>query len=321
MAFAGASLLYSILYLTGLAVPYVYIMYFIRMIFEVFTPIQGRSTEEFSPDVIMASLVTGATIILSSYFIHFIYLSRSTKWILAVLGSVFTIMFVLVSCGVFFPYSGDLSSPRPKRVFVQHITRRFHRLDGSLQNSDSGLCISDLDYTGMQHITSHIPQINDSIYTYCQDYLPYYGFPRKSWYLPAPEVSPKAPLEFKLLSRQEIRQGIIKMSFEVKGPSHMFLELSTRAGASLISWSFSDGMLLHGRDNFIFYSHGLDAPTWNFWLMFWSSLDEDMISLAITAHYFSGSDGHSEPLDSLLKRFPDWAFPSSWISTYHLYRF
>ncbi|RXN17245.1 endoplasmic reticulum metallopeptidase 1 [Labeo rohita] len=317
----GASLLYSILYLTGLAVPYVYIMYFIRMIFEVFTPIQGRSTEEFSPDVIMASLVTGATIILSSYFIHFIYLSRSTKWILAVLGSVFMIMFVLVSCGVFFPYSGDLSSPRPKRVFVQHITRRFHTLDGSLQSSDSGLCISDLDYTGMQHITPHIPQINDSIYTYCQDYLPYYGFPRKSWYLPAPEVSPKAPLEFKLLSRQEIRQGIIKMSFEVKGPSHMFLELSTRAGASLISWSFGDGMLLYGRNNFIFYSHGLDAPTWNFWLMFRSSLDEDMISLAITAHYFSGSDGHSEPLDSLLKRFPDWAFPSSWISTYHLYRY
>ncbi|KAL0199052.1 hypothetical protein M9458_007592, partial [Cirrhinus mrigala] len=54
----------------------------------------------------------------------------------------------------------------------------FHTRDGSLQSSDSGLCISDLDYTGMQHITPHIPQINDSIYKHCQDQLPYCCFPR-----------------------------------------------------------------------------------------------------------------------------------------------
>lgn len=51
--------------------------------------------------------------------LHFIYLVRSTKWILAGLGSVFIIMFLLVSCGVFFPYSGNPDSPRPKRVFLQ----------------------------------------------------------------------------------------------------------------------------------------------------------------------------------------------------------
>ncbi|XP_016117199.1 endoplasmic reticulum metallopeptidase 1-like isoform X1 [Sinocyclocheilus grahami] len=115
----GASLQYSILYLTGLAVPYVYIMSLIRVVFEVFTPIQGRSKDKIPPDIILASLVTLATVILSSYFIHFIYLSHSTKRVLAVLGSVFTLMFVLVSCGLFFPFSAELSSPRPKRVFVQ----------------------------------------------------------------------------------------------------------------------------------------------------------------------------------------------------------
>ncbi|KAK2917033.1 hypothetical protein Q8A67_001407 [Cirrhinus molitorella] len=326
----GASLQYSILYLMGLAVPYVYIMFGIRVIFEVFTPILGR--REDVPDIFMASLVTAATVILSSYFIHFIYLSRSTKWTLAVLGSVFTLMFVLVSSGVFFPYSANPSSPQPKRVFVQHITRRFHALNGSLQSSDSGFCINDQDYTGMQHITPHIPQINDSIRMHCQDHIPYYGFPRfltvkfLSWYLPAPEVSPKAQLELKLLSRQEISWGIIKLTFEVKGPSHMSLYLRPHAGASLILSSFHSRMLRLGRDSFIFYSHGLDAPTWNFWLEIQPSSsdvspDEGMISLAISAHYFSGSDGRSEPLESLLERFPDWAFTSSWITTYHMYRY
>ncbi|KAL1279125.1 hypothetical protein QQF64_025798 [Cirrhinus molitorella] len=320
----GASLQYSILYLMSLAVPYVYIMFLIRVIFEVFTPILGRRAD--IPDIFMASLVTAATVILSSYFIHFIYLSRSTKWTLAVLGSVFTLMFVLVSSGVFFPYSANPSSPRPKRVFVQHITRRFHALNGSLQSSDSGFCINDQDYTGMQHITPHIPQINDSIRMHCQDHIPYYGFPSESWYLPAPEVSPKAPLELKLLSRQ-ITWGTIKMTFEVKGPSHMSLLLRPHAGAYLILSSFRGGMLRLGSDSFIFYCHGLDAPTWNFWFEIQSlkssdvSPDEGMISLAISAHYFSGSDGRSEPLESLLERFPDWAFTSSWITTYHMYRY
>uniref|UniRef100_A0A9J8ATB5 Uncharacterized protein n=1 Tax=Cyprinus carpio carpio TaxID=630221 RepID=A0A9J8ATB5_CYPCA len=254
------------------------------------------------------------------YRIHFIYLSRGTKRVLAVLGSVFMLMFVLVSCGLFFPYSADPSSPRPKRVFVQHITRSFHTLNGSLQSSDSGLCINDLDYTGMQHITPHIPQINDSISTHCQDWLPYYGYTRKSWYLPAPEVSPKAPLEVQLLSRQETQWGTVKMSFEVKGPSHMSLYLHPHAGASLSSWSFNDW-------NFVFYTHGLDAPVWRFWIEILPlkssnvSPDEGLVSLAITAHYLSGSDGRSETLESFLKRFPAWVFSSSWISTYHMYTY
>ncbi|KAI2644857.1 Endoplasmic reticulum metallopeptidase 1 [Labeo rohita] len=318
----GASLQYSVLYLAGLAVPYIHIMFLIRVIFEVFTPIQGRNANGFPPDIFLLLLVILATM-------HFIYLSRSTKRILAVLMSVFTLILVLVCCGLFFPYSADPSNPRPKRVFVQHITRRFHTVDGSLQSSDSGLCISDLDYTGMQHITPHIPQINDSIRTCCHDQLPYCGFPRKSWYLPAPEVSPKAPLKFQLLSRQETEWGTIKMTFEVKGPSHMSLYLRPHAGTSLSSWSFGDGMLQfnRSREYVIFYSHGLDAPAWTFWFDIQPpkssnvSPDKGLISLAITAHYFSGSDGRSEPLESFLKRFPAWAFPSSWISTYHMYRY
>ena len=48
----------------------------------------------------------------------------------------------------------------------------------------------------------------------------------------------------------------------------MSLYLLPQAGASLTGWSFGDGTPqfdLNG-EYFIFYSHGLDAPTWNFWL-------------------------------------------------------
>ncbi|XP_055036290.2 endoplasmic reticulum metallopeptidase 1 [Misgurnus anguillicaudatus] len=334
----GASLQYSVLYLMGLAVPYIHIMFLIWVVFEIFAPILGRSGTEIPPEVVVAFLVTLATVILSSYFMHFVYLARSTRRILAGLGSVFVLMLLLVSCGLFFPYSVDQSGPRPKRVFVQHTTRTFHALNGSVERQDSGLWINSLDYTGMQHITPHIPQINDSIRTRCQEDLPFCGFPwflpvkflvRKNWYLPAPEVSPKSPLEFQLLSKEETTWGTVKMIFQAKGPCHMSLYLRPHAGATLTSWSFGDGMPqfdLSG-EYFIFYSHGLDAPAWKFWFEIQPNepsevlTDEGMISLALSAHYFSGLDRWSEPLESLMKKFPDWAFPSSWVSTYHMYRY
>lgn len=49
--------------------------------------------------------------------------------------------------------------------------------------------------------------------------------------------------------------------------------------------------------------------------------EEGMISMAISSHYFFGEDKLTPQLNMMLKRFPLWAFPSSWVSTYNLYRY
>uniref|UniRef100_A0A8C5DPN5 Endoplasmic reticulum metallopeptidase 1 n=1 Tax=Gouania willdenowi TaxID=441366 RepID=A0A8C5DPN5_GOUWI len=334
----GASVKYSVLYLLGLALPYIHFMFLIWVVFEIFTPIMGRSGTEIPPEVVLATLVTLATIFLSSFFLHFIYLVRSTKWILAGLGSVFLVMLLLVSCGVFFPYSGSMDSPRPKRVFIQHTTRTFHNLKGQVESQDSGLWINSFDFTGIQHITPHIPEVNDSVRTRCREDRPFCGYPwflpvkflsKKNWYLPAPEVSPSSPVEFRLVSREETSWGTVKMVFNVKGPSHMSLYLMPHRGSSLSTWSFGDGTPqfdLSG-EYFIFYSHGLNAPTWTFWfeiqvLFHQHPLGpEGMISVAISSHYFFGEDQRTAQLEEILHRFPPWSFPSSWVSTYHMYRY
>ncbi|XP_028319089.1 endoplasmic reticulum metallopeptidase 1 [Gouania willdenowi] len=334
----GASVKYSVLYLLGLALPYIHFMFLIWVVFEIFTPIMGRSGTEIPPEVVLATLVTLATIFLSSFFLHFIYLVRSTKWILAGLGSVFLVMLLLVSCGVFFPYSGSMDSPRPKRVFIQHTTRTFHNLKGQVESQDSGLWINSFDFTGIQHITPHIPEVNDSVRTRCREDRPFCGYPwflpvkflsKKNWYLPAPEVSPSSPVEFRLVSREETSWGTVKMVFNVKGPSHMSLYLMPHRGSSLSTWSFGDGTPqfdLSG-EYFIFYSHGLNAPTWTFWFEIQPPRDPDplgpegMISVAISSHYFFGEDQRTAQLEEILHRFPPWSFPSSWVSTYHMYRY
>uniref|UniRef100_A0A8C8H5K7 Endoplasmic reticulum metallopeptidase 1 n=1 Tax=Oncorhynchus tshawytscha TaxID=74940 RepID=A0A8C8H5K7_ONCTS len=329
----GASVKYSVLYQLGLALPYVHFMFLIWVVFEIFTPILGRSGTEIPPDVVLATLVTLATLFLSSFFLHFIYLARSTKWLLAGLGTVFTVFLVLVLCGMFFPYTADPSGPRPKRVFLQHTTRTFHGLDGQVKSRDSGLWINSFDYTGMQHITPIIPEINDTIRTSCQEDRPFCGYPwflpvkflvKKNWYLPAPEVFPRSPIEFQVLSKEQTKWGTVKITFEVKGPSHMSLYLRPHQGASLSSWSFGDGVPQYhlAGEYFIFYSHGLDAPAWNFWFEIQDpSGPEGIISVAISSHYFFGEDQRTVQLEDMLKRFPKWAFPSSWVSTYHMYRY
>ncbi|TNM91994.1 hypothetical protein fugu_019006 [Takifugu bimaculatus] len=340
----GASLRYSMFYLLGLALPYVHFMFLIWVVFEIFTPIMGRSGTEIPPEVVLASLVTLATIFLSSFFLHFIYLVRSTKWILTGLGSVFLLTFLVISSGLLFPYSDAPERPRPKRVFLQHTTRTFHNLQGQVESRDSGLWINSFDYTGIQHITPLVPEINDSFRTHCREDRPFCGYPwflpvkflsksvaplrfqtpssvgtlsplccfRKNWYLPAPEVSPSSPVEFSLLSQEETSWGTIKMTFRVTGPSHMSLYLLPHRGASLSTWSFGDGTPrfdLSG-EYFIFYSHGLDVRTWTFWFEIQPPSDPDpsgpegMISVAISSHYFFGPDHRTAQLEEILSRFP-----------------
>ena len=65
--------------------------------------------------------------------------------------------------------------------FSQHLSRRFHSLDGHLEKSDSGIWINGLDYGGMYHVTPHIPELNDSIRTKCEEESPLCGLP---WILP-----------------------------------------------------------------------------------------------------------------------------------------
>lgn len=60
-------------YLLGMFIPYLYAFYLIWAVFEMFTPILGRSGSEIPPDVVLASILAGCTMILSSYFVRKIF--------------------------------------------------------------------------------------------------------------------------------------------------------------------------------------------------------------------------------------------------------
>ncbi|XP_044920943.1 endoplasmic reticulum metallopeptidase 1 isoform X1 [Mustela putorius furo] len=321
-------------YLLGMFIPYLYALYLIWAVFEMFTPILGRSGSEIPPDVVLASLLAGCTMTLSSYFISFVYLAESTRKTLLALTTVCAVTLLLVCGGAFFPYSSQPASPKPKRVFLQHVTRTFHGLDGNVTKRDSGIWINGFDYTGMSHITPHIPEINDTIRAHCEEDAPLCGFPwylpvhfliRKNWYLPAPEVSPGDPAHFRLVSKEQTPWDSVKLTFEATGPSHMSFYVRTHKGSTLSQWSLGNGtpVTSKGGDYFVFYSHGLQASAWRFWIEVQVSEErpEGMVTVAIAAHYLSGEDKKSSELDALREKFPDWTFPSAWVCTYSLFVF
>ncbi|XP_043422401.1 endoplasmic reticulum metallopeptidase 1 isoform X2 [Prionailurus bengalensis] len=330
----GAQGKFIALYLSGMFVPYLYALYLIWAVFEMFTPILGRSGTEIPPDVVLASILAGCTMILSSYFINFIYLARSTKRTMLSLTLVCVVTFLLVCGGAFFPYSSHPASPKPKRVFLQHMTRTFHDLDGNVVKRDSGIWINGFDYTGMSHITPHIPEINESIRAHCEENAPLCGFPwylpvhfliRKNWYLPAPEVSPGNPAHFRLVSKEQTPWDSIKLTFEATGPSHMSFYIRTHEGSTLSQWSLGNGtpVTSKGGDYFVFYSHGLQASAWRFWIevQVLEERPEGMVTVAVAAHHLSGEEKRSSQLDALKDKFPDWTFPSAWVCTYSLFVF
>lgn len=63
------------LYLLGMFIPHVYLMYLNWIVFEMIVPITGRTGSEIPPDMLMAAITVLVSIFLSSYFVrvHFFY--------------------------------------------------------------------------------------------------------------------------------------------------------------------------------------------------------------------------------------------------------
>ncbi|XP_059500510.1 endoplasmic reticulum metallopeptidase 1 isoform X1 [Stegostoma tigrinum] len=333
LAQKGATVKLTAIYFLGLFIPHLLTMYLFWGAFEMFTPILGRSGTEIPPDVALASIIGTFTIILTTYFVSLVYLYRSTKWTLLGLGIAFLASATLVCSGAFFPYTSDPAGPHPKRIFLQHTTRKFHDLNGEISKRDSGIWINGFDYTLMSHVTPHIPEINNTIRSSCENapfcgfpwFLPVHNFIRKNWYLPAAEISPKTPVDFKLISKYKMPSGSTKLNFEVTGPSHMTLYIRPLERSRLIQSSFGAGTSLYNNngDYFVFYSHGLMAPAWQFWLEMQTldPISDSMVVVAIASHHLFGEDQKTAELTALEQRFPEWCVVSSWSSSYNLFVF
>nr|XP_032808896.1 endoplasmic reticulum metallopeptidase 1 [Petromyzon marinus] len=322
-------------FLAILLPPYLITLYSLWNLYEMFLPIMGRSGTQIVPDVVMAIVTIASVIVLSSYPVCLVYLMPSAKRTLLSLAAVFLLTFGLVCAGFFFPYGNDSIRPTPKRLYMQHISRRLHDASGAVVHRDSGVWVNGFDYSGVSHLAGSIPALNDSMRAPCLP-APFCGYPwflpvnslvRKSWYLPAPDVSPSPPLSMLLVDKEQLLSNTWRLTFEVSGPHHISLYVREPEGATLVGWSLGEGAPPPPQDNysqarFVFYSYGTYTAPWRFWLdMQVTDPEKPMVEVAVATHYLFGPSRRTPQLSSLLKQLPDWTFSSDWVSTYDLWAF
>ncbi len=108
---------------------------------------------------------------------------------------------------------------------------------------------------------------------------------------------------------------------------------SPEAGVKLTSWSFEDGKILTGPEwkdgrptYYIFYSHGLSASTWEFWIELKTPkthvLDDDpLLDLNVVGHILHGAEMKSSEFKRFLAQLPDWSYPVGWTASLKSFKY
>ena len=142
-----------------------------------------------------------------------------------------------------------------------------------------------------------------------------------------PTIPDKLRLDVKLLSSQDVAQGLKRLTFRIQGPSN--IDLIVSPNGELDKWSFADGHFGLGRvwkDGRLAYTVGFTrggreaATDGGLETEFWMDVkDSTSVIMAATGHIQHGSSGMQQELRHFLGHFPEWAFPAAWTVDFKIY--
>lgn len=165
-----------------------------------FLPIMGRSGAHIIPDLYISLIFALITSVIGSFWAPIIAVVRRPKLLMLCfsLATVITVLgATLTPYG--FPYSVDLSSPKPQRfwlivgvyksraesellnlgtTYFQHAERTLHDIDGNVTYNDGGYWIQNLDRNGPRTVKDYISEYSNATFVAdaCLD-APYCGLP------------------------------------------------------------------------------------------------------------------------------------------------
>jgi len=329
----------------GTAFPLLLTSQLLAFAYDFFVPLAGRSGTDVSGDVIVA-LLTGLSVFLFTnttaplfvYYLHGNGVTRKLQtYILAIAG-----LGVLYATCCVSPYT----SMRPKRMYVQHVRRRFFDIDGTAYAQDSGLWLNAIDFTALRPlrrlrgVNAAMPQLeNDvevmscdqdtSIYCDLPWYLPIKDMVRNGLYVkvdpPALDAAKGASFGYTMVEEDaDLDNGRRKIRFHATGAHHMIFYFkgpppddSGDEDGRLLAWSLTDGTPKHSGtarpdgdlDYFVFFASGAkEDPTFDFWVEFSGG---GTIEAAAAGHYV---DTRTPEVIRLTSNLPDWITYVGWVS-------
>ncbi|GFR83105.1 endoplasmic reticulum metallopeptidase 1-like [Elysia marginata] len=302
----------------------------------------GRRGSEGNPDLVIAGLASLLVLMCLPYHIAFVYTHKRVGQVILVTSAVIMLGLTAVLCTpAGFPYSGSPTDTSPQRAMLVHFDRRFHSESGQVRKMDAGIWYMPVDRHSTKHLMDYAPSVVyharqatcDGVYCGRPYLYPMLNLvdTRKTIDFPASHLNVDR-VSIKLVERQALGRDLVKLSFAMKGPSHVTIFISEKPKAHIVRWSFGHHIPVEvftlssmtETTFFIYYSHSGNT-TWQFSMDIQvegnKKLTAPLINMGLAGHYLHGINQVSSDLLSLERDLPQWISPVTWTATYDEYVF
>ena len=320
------------------ALPIACCSYIVVVLIPFFAAIQGRNGVSINPDMSIGIASSVFAIIILNYSSAKIPKDKFALHLAAILSFAWAVMLLaILLTPLGFPYTRE---HQVKRYRVLHTVKTAFK-NGIEVSNHEGMAIAEEDFHWVD-LTGIVPNYDNRVMPTnddCREELNC-GHPfRRRWensndtsrmyWVSArgPTIPEKLQLEVRLLSSQDLSEGLKRLTFHIRGPSSIDVIISP--DGQLEEWSFADGNpgnggeWKDGRSAFTvgFTKGGKEAAMGGgleaeFWIVVKNTTS---VTLAATGHVQHGSSDMQKELRDFVGHFPEWAFPAAWTVDYKSY--
>lgn len=338
-----------IIHFTSLLIPFVFFIYCLDVILELFIPLFGRTFSYLVPDLVIS-------VMLFFFFsLPILFLSplasRSPQKVLRSLGavafhcSVAWLLLVTVSrYGE--PYATQEWLPQKQRIIFIHSNREFREdpmRPDLVTRYDSGVWCLSLDYNRVPLTPEQRDEASPLI---CRGSEPYCGMPylypvasalKNHVYLRRPPHRHTPAPQLLVHSHQRLNASAVNMTFSVTGPPHTHIFFSVTGGVELLAWSVGDESKTGARPRprsmppgvterhyFIYNSYGGEEQPEQP-LLVWVVFGHDpkarlpTFRVAVAGHYLFGSATNGHVVAEVESAMPPTMNSLQWSSSYSMW--
>ena len=320
------------------ALPIACCSYIVVVLIPFFAAIQGRNGVSANPEMSIGIASSVFAFIILNYSGAKIPKDKFALHLAAILSFAWAaLLLAILLTPIGFPYT---KGHQVKRYRVLHTVKTAFKSDVVISNHE-GMAIAEEDFHWVD-LTGIVPNYENRIMPTnddCREELNC-GHPfRRRWEntndssrmywvsAKGPTIPENLRLGVRLLSSQDLGEGLKRLTFHIRGPSNIDVIMSPNG--QLEEWSFADGYPGHGGEwkegRYAFTvgfakggkeaakDGGLEAE---FWIIV---RDTTSITLAATGHIQHGSSDMQKELREFVDHFPEWAFPAAWTVDYKSY--
>lgn len=314
--------------------PYWFYTYQAFNALKIFVPMQGRNGPTSKPELTIAGFSILLSLLFAGFIIPILHKFRKSKTIFSLFAVVSVIFFAIAASPVGFPFKPDVAV---QRFYVLHTDRLIRDQSGDVRTHESGFYIQPVD--------PRYNTLDDSIFknavsqawidracaeeVFCG--LPLYSSRWMEWknstrWIPANPPHQEKPTRLKLISRENITETSIRLSFSLDSTDRVVIYVDPLAGVKVNDWSFDRTLIDQPYQSpyFIYHVDALVTEPFEFWIIVERDsqlLEGPSMRLGVGAHFSHHSYMYTQEFSEFLKSFPAWAYPTTGVAYFESWYF